>query len=80
MAQDMLGVPRKRAGTPALARGLRRVGVRGIPRARRPSHDELDAATCALVGWLHLRGEAETMGPGVPVPLVLPRRALPAPG
>jgi predicted nuclease with RNAse H fold len=77
MAQDVLGVPRKRAGTPALARGLRRVGVRGIPRARRPSHDELDAATCALVGWLHLRGDTETMGPGVPVPLVLPRRDAP---
>ncbi len=75
MAQDVLGVPRKRSGTPALARGLRRVGVRGIPRARRVTHDELDAATCALVGWFHLRGESETMGPGVPVPLVLPSRS-----
>lgn len=74
MAQDVLGIPRKRQGRPALAAGLRRAGVRGIPR-RVPSHDVLDAITCALVGMLHLRGATETMGPGVPVPLVLPRRA-----
>jgi len=74
MAQDVLGIPRKRVGRSALAAGLRRAGVRGIPR-RVPSHDVLDAITCALVGVLHLRGETETMGPGVPVPLVLPRRA-----
>ena len=74
MAQDILGVPRKRLGRPALAAGLRRAGVRGVPR-RVPSHDVLDAITCALVGVLHLSGQTETMGSGVPVPLVLPRRA-----
>lgn len=73
MAQDVLGIPRKRAGVDALRRGLKRAGVRGIPRARRVSHDELDAITCALVGVLHLRGQTETMGPGTPVPLVFPR-------
>ena len=74
MAQDVLGIPRKSAGVDALRRGLRRAGVRGLPRKRRVSHDELDAATCALVGLLHLEGETETMGPGTRVPLVLPRR------
>ena len=74
MAQDVLAVPRKRAGSDRLRRGLKRNGVLGLPRGRPVSHDELDAVTCALVAQLHLAGETETMGPGVPVPLVLPRR------
>jgi predicted nuclease with RNAse H fold len=73
MAQDRLGVPRKRQGLEGLRRGLFRAGVRGMPRARRVSHDELDAVTCALVGVLHLDGRAEAIGPGVPVPLIAPR-------
>lgn len=74
MAQDVLSIPRKRAGIDLLRRGLKRHGVLGLPRGRRLTHDELDAVTCALVAQLHLAGETETMGPGVPVPLVLPRR------
>lgn len=75
MVQDVLGIARKRSGVDALRRGLKRYGVRGIPRARRVSHDELDAITCALVAQIYLDGGAETMGPGLPVPLVLPDRA-----
>lgn len=75
MAQDVLGIPRKGESVDGLRRGLKRAGVLGIPRARRVTHDELDAATCALVAQLHLWGMTETMGPGIPVPLVLPRRA-----
>ena len=74
MAQDILTIPRKRHGVDLLRRGLKRAGVLGIPRARRVTHDELDAVTCALVAQLHLEGETETMGPGIPAPLVLPRR------
>ncbi len=74
MAQDVLGIPRKRSGVDALRRGLKRAGIRGIPRKRRVTHDEFDAATCALVGQLHPAGDTETMGPGKPAPLVLPRR------
>lgn len=74
MAQDILGIPRKGQGVDELRRGLKRAGIRGIPRARRVTHDELDAITCALVAQLHLSGETETMGPGIPVPLVLPQR------
>jgi predicted nuclease with RNAse H fold len=74
MAQDVLGIPRKGAGVDALRRGLKRHGVLGIPRARRATHDELDAVTCALVAQLHLTGGTEVMGPGLPVPLVLPAR------
>lgn len=75
MVQDILGVPRKQAGLAALTRGLRRSGVRGIPRSRRVTHDELDAATCALAAALHLEGRTETLGPGVPVPFVFPKRS-----
>jgi predicted nuclease with RNAse H fold len=78
MVQDILGIPRKQAGLDALTRGLRRTGVRGIPRTRRVSHDELDAATCALAAVLHIEGRTEMLGPGVPVPFVFPaREALP---
>jgi predicted nuclease with RNAse H fold len=72
MTQDILGIPRKRTGLDGLARGLRRAGVRGLPRARRVSHDELDAVTCALTGVLYLAGRTGTMGSGVTAPLVFP--------
>jgi hypothetical protein len=74
MVQDILGIPRKQAGLVGLTLGLRRAGVRGIPRARRVTHDELDAVTCALAAALHLEGRTETLGPGVPVPFVFPVR------
>ena len=74
MAQDILGIPRKQAGTAALANGLRRRGIRGIPRKRPPTHDELDAATCALVAAMHIEHSTETMGPADPAPFVLPAR------
>lgn len=76
MTQDVLGIPRKRGGVDGLRRGLKRHGVRGIPRARRVSHDELDAVTCSLAALLYLEGRAEVMGSGLPVPLVLPDRSL----
>ncbi len=72
MVQDILGIPRKQAGLDGLTRGLRRSGVRGIPRARRVTHDELDAVTCALAAALHLEGRTEMLGPGVPLPFVFP--------
>ena len=71
MAQDILGIPRKR-DRDGLQRGLRRVGLRGIPRKRRPTHDELDAATAALVGVLHLDGRTQVLNPDEVSPLVAP--------
>ncbi len=78
MAQDILCIPRKR-DRDGLRRGLRRVGVRGIPRKRRPTHDELDAATAALVGVLHLEGRTEAINPGAVSPLVAPLLGSPRP-
>ena len=75
MTQDVLGIPRKGAGIDGLRRGLKRRGITGLPRSRPLSHDELDGVTCALTGSLYLDGRTETMGDGVPVPLVLPDRA-----
>lgn len=75
MVQDVLHIPRKRAGIDDLRRGLKRQGILGIPRARRVTHDELDAITCALTAHLWLEGRTEVMGSGIPVPLVLPDRS-----
>ena len=75
MAQDQLGIPRKRLGVAALANGLRRNGVRGLPR-RPPSHDELDAVTCALVARLYARGEAGSADWSGSYPFVTPGPAL----
>ena len=74
MAQDVMGIPRKGASVAGLRLGLYRAGIRGIPRKRRVSHDELDAVTCAQVALMHLDGATEVMGSGVPLPLVLPQR------
>ena len=76
MAQDILGITRKGDSVDALRRGLKRAGILGIPRRRGVTHDELDAVTCALVAQFHVEGDTETMGPGTPAPLVLPRRTL----
>ncbi|MSQ31037.1 MAG: DUF429 domain-containing protein [Dehalococcoidia bacterium] len=72
MAQDRLGLPRKQADLAGLERGLRRIGVRGLPRVRRITHDELDAVTCAVMALLHRAGATETFGPGVPAPFAAP--------
>ncbi len=71
MAQDILGIPRKR-DRDGLRRGLRRAGIHGIPRKRRPSHDELDAATAAFVGVLHIEGRTQVLNPAEVSPLVAP--------
>ena len=61
-AQDILGIPRKKTSLRHLAEGLRRFGYK-LPRAGSSvSHDELDAATSALVGQLMLAGYWEGLG------------------
>ncbi|MEM3670584.1 MAG: DUF429 domain-containing protein [Thermoprotei archaeon] len=68
-SQDILGVPRKKKGVQALAKGLRELGL----NAGEWSHDELDALTVAYVGWLHLHGKTELIGDPSEGLMVLPR-------
>jgi predicted nuclease with RNAse H fold len=72
-AQDVLRIPRKGAGLPALRRGLRTLGLTGDIERRDVTHDELDAATCALVGLEVLAGRAEALGDPSEGLLYLPR-------
>ena len=79
-AQDLLGIPRKQAGLPALRRGLIRLGLRGDLRRRALSHDELDAATIAWVGRRFLANRAMVIGDPTEGLMVLPRPTSPGRG
>lgn len=59
-AQDILGIPRKQQGLGKLKAGLEKTRIQGLKK--RTSDHELDAATCALVGKLHLEGKTTTYG------------------
>lgn len=72
-AQDLLGMPRKQAGPERLRRALRRYGLTGDIERRGLTHDELDAATSAIVGRLHLVGRSQVLGDPAEGLLVLPR-------
>ena len=51
-AQDIMGIPRKGAGIDLLRQGLADFGIRGSFLDAPATHDELDAITSALVGFL----------------------------
>jgi uncharacterized protein len=72
-SQDLLRIPRKHAGLPALRRGLLRLGLRGDVAEPERTHDELDAATIAWVGREHLAGRAWVIGDPTEGLMVLPR-------
>ena len=61
-AQDILGIPRKKTSLRHLVEGLRRFGYTGLSGESGVSHDELDAATSALVGQFMLAGYWEALG------------------
>ena len=61
-AQDILGIPRKKTSLRHLAEGLCRFGYEALATEAGVSHDELDAATSALVGQLMLAGHWEALG------------------
>jgi len=73
-AQDLLGLPRKHHDLTELKEGLRRIGLQGLKE--KATHDEIDAATAAFVGWLWLNGFAELIsdgqGGGIVMPLPYP--------
>jgi uncharacterized protein YprB with RNaseH-like and TPR domain/predicted nuclease with RNAse H fold len=61
-AQDILGIARKKLSTEELKQGLSDFGLSGAFVDYRPTHDELDAITCALVGYFYLSGCYEALG------------------
>ena len=73
-AQDVLGIPRKRAGRGALLEGLRSLGLEG-PSGEASDH-ELDAATAALTAALYLAGLYEELGDPDEGVIVMPKPGL----
>lgn len=61
-AQDIMRIPRKRASLNQLQNGLERFGLCGLRPAGALTHDELDAATSALVGSFYLAELHEAIG------------------
>ena len=72
-AQDILGIPRKKTSLKHLAEGLRRFGYTDLTGSETDvSHDELDAATSALVGQFMLAGYWEALGSAEEDYLIVP--------
>ena len=71
-AQDILGIPRKKTSLKHLVEGLRRFGYAGLGGEADVSHDELDAATSALVGQFMLAGYWEALGSAEEDYLIVP--------
>jgi uncharacterized protein YprB with RNaseH-like and TPR domain/predicted nuclease with RNAse H fold/dephospho-CoA kinase len=61
-AQDIMGIPRKRAGLDYLKKGLADFGVRGSFLHDKVSHDEVDAVTSSIVGLFFWSGRFEALG------------------
>ena len=55
-AQDVLKIPRKQKGLNELKKGLETLGIIGLVNGL--TDHELDAVTCAYVGYLLLKGKA----------------------
>jgi len=71
-AQDILGIPRKRASLEYLAKGLRDFGITGDFIKQEVSHDELDAITSAIVGLFFWDGRFEALGNETEDYLIIP--------
>ncbi len=61
-AQDILGIPRKRASLEYLVKGLSSFGIKGEYETVEVSHDELDAITSAMLGYFFWCGKFEALG------------------
>jgi len=70
-AQDILEIPRKQYGLDKLLEGLRKFGMRGL--SVRMGGDELDAATCALVGKMYADGNYSAIGDPEEILMILPK-------
>jgi uncharacterized protein YprB with RNaseH-like and TPR domain/predicted nuclease with RNAse H fold/dephospho-CoA kinase len=74
-AQDIMGIPRKRASLELLARGLGAFGLTGPFITDAVSHDELDAITSAIVGLFFWNGRFEALGNDEEDYLIIPEIA-----
>ncbi len=72
-AQDIMGIPRKKAGIEYLSQGLAEFGIAGDFLAKKISHDELDAITSAIVGLFFWTGMFEALGNSDEEYLIIPR-------
>lgn len=72
-AQDILGIPRKKASLEELKRGLFRSGITGDFTATDVTHDEIDAITSALVGLFYLADDYMAFGTTAEDYLIVPR-------
>jgi uncharacterized protein YprB with RNaseH-like and TPR domain/predicted nuclease with RNAse H fold len=72
-AQDILGMPRKKASLDELKWGLSRAGITGDFLTTHITHDEVDAITSALVGVFYLADEYIALGTSAEDYLIIPR-------
>ena len=61
-AQDILGIPRKRVNLKKLETDLMNMDIKVSSEGETITHDELDALTCALVGYFYLALDYEAIG------------------
>jgi uncharacterized protein YprB with RNaseH-like and TPR domain/predicted nuclease with RNAse H fold/dephospho-CoA kinase len=72
-AQDILGIPRKRASLEYLIKGLSSFGIKGDYETIEVSHDELDAITSAMLGYFFWCGMFEALGTDEENYLIIPQ-------
>ncbi len=75
-AQDIIGIPRKRASLDMLRDGMGEFGVNGEYLNRVVTHDELDAITSAIVGAFFWSGRFEALGAQDEEALIIPDLAV----
>jgi predicted nuclease with RNAse H fold len=72
-AQDILGIPRKKASLEELKQGLGRAGITGDFLTTDVTHDEVDAITSALVGLFYSADDYIALGTPSEDYLIVPR-------
>jgi len=76
-AQDIMGIPRKRASLEYLKEGLGAFGIAGSFLNTNVSHDEVDAVTSAIVGVFFWSGRFEALGNDDEEYLIIPDLLVP---
>lgn len=72
-AQDVLKMPRAKAGLEGLRGALVRYGMKGDVAKKSITDRELDAITSALVGKMYVEGDYQAIGDPKEVLMILPR-------